>query len=80
MNENEFKIRLKLNFIAFFIATAGTLCFPQIINLKGNPLAFTNSIFSVFIWLLCIYAVNLSLHTIDLHDICLLYTSDAADD
>ncbi|MDE7021712.1 MAG: hypothetical protein K2P23_12560 [Lachnospiraceae bacterium] len=69
MNENEFKIRLKLNFIAFFIATAGTLCFPQIINLKGNPLAFTNSIFSVFIWLLCIYAVNLSLHTIDLHDI-----------
>lgn len=69
MNENEFKIRLKLNFIAFFIATAGTLCFPQIINLKGNPLAFTNSIFSVFIWFLCIYAVNLSLHTIDLHDI-----------
>lgn len=68
MNENEFKIELKLNVIAFGIATAGTLCFPQIINLKGNPLVFTNSIFSVFIWLLCIYAVNLSLRTIDLRD------------
>lgn len=68
MNENEFKIGLKLNFVAFFIATAGTLCFSQIINLKENTLAYTNSIFSVFIWLLCIYAVNLSLHTIDLRD------------
>jgi len=68
MNGNEFKIGLKLNFLAFLIATAGTLCFPQILNLKGNPLAFTNSILSVFVWLLCIYAVNLSLHTIDLQD------------
>lgn len=68
MNGNEFGIKLKLNLIAFVIATAGTLCFPQILNLKGNPLVFTNSIFSVFVWLLCIYAVNLSLHTIDLHD------------
>lgn len=68
MNGNEFGIKLKLNLIAFFIATAGTLCFPQILNLKGNPLVFTNSIFSVFVWLLCIYAMNLSLRTIDLHD------------
>ncbi|MCM1174283.1 MAG: DUF6020 family protein [Blautia sp.] len=68
MNGNEFGIKLKLNLIAFGIATAGTLCFPQILNLKGNPLVFTNSIFSVFVWLLCIYAMNLSLHTIDLHD------------
>ncbi len=68
MNGNEFGIKLKLNLIAFIIATAGTLCFPQILNLKGNPLVFTNSIFSVFVWLLCIYAMNLSLHTIDLHD------------
>lgn len=68
MNGNEFGIKLKLNLIAFFIATVGTLCFPQILNLKGNQLVFTNSIFSVFVWLLCIYAVNLSLHTIDLHD------------
>lgn len=68
MNGNEFGIKLKLNIIAFLIATAGTLCFPQILNLKGNPLVFTNSIFSVFVWLLCIYAMNLSLHTIDLHD------------
>lgn len=69
MNENEFRIKMKLNMIAFFIATAGTLCFPQILNLKDNMLGFTNSIFSVFVWLLCIYAVNLSLHTIDLQDI-----------
>jgi len=68
MNGNEFGIKLKLNLIAFCIATAGTLCFPQILNLKGNPLVFTNSIFSVFVWFLCIYAMNISLHTIDLHD------------
>lgn len=68
MNENEIKIKLKLNLIALAIATAGTLCFPQILNLKENMLAFTNSIVSVFLWLLCLYAVNLSLHTIDLKD------------
>lgn len=68
MNENEFRIRLKLNTIAFLIATAGTLCFPQILNLKENALGFTNSIFSVFVWLLCLYAVNRSLHTVDLKD------------
>ena len=68
MKENEFRIRLTLNFIAFFIATAGTLCIPQILNLKENTLGFTNSIFSVLVWLLSLYAVNLSLHTIDLHD------------
>ncbi len=68
MNENEFKIKIKLNTAAFVIATAGTLCFPQILNLKENTLGFTNSIFSVFVWVLCIYAVNWSLHTIDLTD------------
>ncbi len=68
MKENEFRIRLTLNFIAFIIATAGTLCIPQILNLKENTLGFTNSIFSVFVWLLSLYAVNLSLHTIDLRD------------
>ena len=69
MNGNEFKIRIQLNVISFVIATLGTLCFPQILNLKGNELVFTNSIFSVFVWLLCLYAVNLSLHTIDLQDV-----------
>lgn len=68
MNENEINNKIKLNLIALAIATAGTLCFPQILNLKGNILAFTNSIISVFLWLLCLYAVNLSLHTIDLKD------------
>lgn len=68
MNDNEFRIRVKLNTVSFFIATAGTLCFPQVLNLKENALGFTNSIFSVFVWLLCLYAVNWSLRTIDLHD------------
>jgi hypothetical protein len=68
MDEKEFKIKLKLNTIAFVIATAGTLCFPQILNLKENTLGFTNSIFSVFVWLLCIYAVRWSLQTIDWQD------------
>ena len=68
MNEIEFKIKLKLSTAAFVIATAGTLCFPQILNLKENALGFTNSIFSVFVWLLCLYAVDRSLRVIDLHD------------
>ena len=68
MNENEFKINMKLNTVAFLVATVGTICLPQILNLKENSLGFTNSIFSVFVWLLCLYAVDWSLHTIDLHD------------
>lgn len=68
MNDNEFRVKLKLNTAAFLISTAGTLCFPQILNLKENTLGFTNSIFSVFVWLLCAYAVDWSLHTIDLKD------------
>lgn len=68
MDGKEFAIRLKVNTIAFVIATAGTLCFPQVLNLKENTLGFTNSIFSVFVWLLCIYAVRWSLHTIDWQD------------
>lgn len=68
MNEKEFEIKLKLSTAAFLLATAGTLCFPQILNLKENMLGFTNSIFAVFVWLLCLYAVNRSLQTIDLHD------------
>lgn len=68
MNENEFKIKLKLSTVAFLLATAGTLCFPQVLNLKENTIGFTNSIFAVFVWLLCLYAVNRSLQTIDLRD------------
>ncbi|MCM1086936.1 MAG: DUF6020 family protein [Muribaculaceae bacterium] len=68
MDEYGFQFKIKLNVISFLIATAGTLCFPQILNLKENALGFTNSIFSVLVWLLCYYAVNLTLHTIDLKD------------
>lgn len=69
MNGYEWNIKIKLNVASFLLATAGTLCFPQILNLKENMLGFTNSIFSVFVWFLCLYAVNLSLHTIDIRDI-----------
>ena len=69
MNENnEFRIKLKLSTVACLIATAGTLCLPQVLNLKENTLGFTNSIFSVFVWLLCLYAVNRSLRSINLQD------------
>ncbi|MCM1143661.1 MAG: DUF6020 family protein [Blautia sp.] len=68
MDEYGFQFKIKLNVISFLIATAGALCFPQILNLKENALGFTNSIFSVLVWLLCYYAVNLTLHTIDLTD------------
>lgn len=68
MKETESGTKLKLNIAAFLIATAGILCFPQILNLKDNTLAFTNSIFAVFLWLLCLYAVNSSLKSIDLQD------------
>lgn len=68
MEEIQWKIKFKLNMIALVLATAGTLCFPQILNLKENSLGFTNSIFSVFVWILCFYAVKISLETIDLQD------------
>lgn len=68
MEEIQWNIKIKLNMIAFLLATAGTLCFPQILNLKENSLGFTNSIFSVFVWILCFYAVKISLETIDLRD------------
>ena len=68
MEEIQWKIKLKLNMVALLLATSGTLCFPQILNLKENSLGFTNSIFSVFVWLLCFYAVKISLETIDLQD------------
>ena len=68
MSGNEYRKRLKLSIAAFLIATAGTLCLPQALNLKENALGFTNSIFSVFIWLLLLYAVSRTLRSIDLHD------------
>ncbi len=68
ISESELKLKIKLNLFGIMIATLGTLCFPQMLNLKKNGLVFTNSIFSVLVWLLCMYAVNLSLNTIDLHD------------
>lgn len=69
MNEREWKSKIKLDILSVFITTAGIFCFPQILNMKENMLGFTNSIFSIFFWFLCLYTVNLSLHTIDIHDV-----------
>lgn len=68
MNGSESKVKINTRIIAVAIATAGVLCFPQIVNLKGNELGFTNSIFSVFIWIFCIYMLNQSLNDIDIQD------------
>lgn len=68
MNGNESAVNRKRNAAAFLIATAGTVCLPQAMNLKENVLGFTNSIFSVFVWLLCLYAVGNALRSIDLQD------------
>lgn len=68
MNGSESKVKINTRIIAVTIATAGVLCFPQIVNLKGNELGFTNSIFSVFIWIFCIYMLNQSLNDIDIQD------------
>ncbi len=68
MKEKEYRFGLKLNVAAFLLATAGILCFPQILNLQENSLGFTNSIFSIFIWILCICAVKRSLYTVDLRN------------
>ncbi|MCH5253691.1 MAG: hypothetical protein J1F41_02120, partial [Lachnospiraceae bacterium] len=68
MKEYEWKTKIKLNVLSIILAVAGTLCFPQILNLKENMLGFTNSIFSVIFWILCFYAVKSSLYTIDIKD------------
>lgn len=68
MKKYEWKTKIKLNVLSIVLATTGTLCFPRILNLKENMLGFTNSIFSVFFWILCLYAVKRSLYTIDIRD------------
>ncbi|MCM1262408.1 MAG: DUF6020 family protein [Butyrivibrio sp.] len=66
MNEGKCKINLKI--ISVVIATVGVFCFPQILNLEDGNLGFTNSIFAVFAWILCIYVLNSSLNGIDIHE------------
>nr|MDE7284001.1 hypothetical protein [Lachnospiraceae bacterium] len=69
MSVSNHKDNISVKAIAVFIATAGVLCFPQVMNIKGDELGFTNSIFSVLIWILCIYALSHSLNNIDIHDV-----------
>lgn len=68
MNGKEHKVKFNIKVMAVIIATAGVLCFPQIMNLRGNDLGFTNSVFSVLIWILCIFMMGISLNNIDLCD------------
>lgn len=57
MSGSAHKDKVSVKIIAIVIATAGVLCFPQVMNLKENELGFTNSIFSVLIWILCIHII-----------------------
>lgn len=68
MKEKDYKFSLKLNMASFLLATAGVLCAPEVLNLQENSLGFTNSIFSVLIWILCTCAVSRSLRTVDLQN------------
>lgn len=45
MSGSAHKDKVSVKIIAIVIATAGVLCFPQVMNLKENELGFTNSIF-----------------------------------
>lgn len=69
MDGNKYNDKVHLGITAVIVATAGVLCFPQILNLEENSLGFTNSIFAVFIWLICIYMLNYVLNDIDIRDI-----------
>ncbi|MCM1048750.1 MAG: DUF6020 family protein [Clostridiales bacterium] len=69
MDGNKYNDKVHLGITAVIVATAGVLCFPQILNLEENSLGFTNSIFAVFIWLICIYMLNYALNDIDIRDI-----------
>ncbi|MCM1264066.1 MAG: DUF6020 family protein [Butyrivibrio sp.] len=68
MNGNKRKYQINLKFIAVAIATAGVFCFPQMMNIGEDGLGFTNSIFAVFTWIICIYMINYSLNGIDIND------------
>lgn len=68
MNGSKSGSKNNIRIIAVIIATSGILCFPQIMNLKGKELGFTNSIFSVFIWIMCIYMIYASLKNIDIKE------------
>ena len=59
---------MKITAAAFILATAATLCFPQILNGEENSLTFTNSIFAVLLWGLCFCMLRRSLEIIDLYD------------
>ncbi len=58
----------RINAAALILATAATLCFPQILNCEENSLTFTNSIFAVLLWGLSFYTLKRSLGNVDIQD------------
>ncbi len=56
MNHNK-----RINAAALILATAATLCLPQILHGEENSLVFTNSIFAVLVWGLAFYTLRQSL-------------------
>lgn len=51
----------KFVLLSALLALIGTWCLPQMLNLKGNTLAVSNSFLSIFIWGACTYALYHSL-------------------
>lgn len=68
MNERIMNNSKWISAAALILATAATLCFPQILNSGENDLAFTNSIFAVLLWGLAFYTLKRSLGTLDFQD------------
>lgn len=68
MNERIMNNSKWISAAALILATAATLCFPQILNSGENDLAFTNSILAVFLWGLAFYTLKHSLGTMDFQD------------
>lgn len=68
MNERIMNNSKWISAAALILATAATLCFPQILNSGENDLAFTNSILAVLLWGLAFYTLKRSLGTLDFQD------------
>lgn len=60
--------RNQLNIGAALLAFLTVLCFPQMWNLRENMIGYTNSIFSVLLFLFCFFAIRYAMKGLDLRD------------